>query len=119
MLDLWNYKATVVNVVDGDTIDATIRIGFLLTTTQRLRFLGVNCPEVHGPTRSAGLAAAEFTRQSLLGKDVVVHTEKDDVFGRWLAVVYVDGASFNQRLLDEGFAVPFMTAAKSLPSPPS
>lgn len=120
MLDLYNYKARVSNVVDGDTCDVTLRLGLFLTATLRLRLLGVNSPEMHGATHAAGLAAKEFAERELLGKDVFIHTEKDDAFGRWLAIVYVDGdgESFNDRLIRGGFAVPFTTAGKSLrPAP--
>jgi micrococcal nuclease len=104
---LYYYRAKVVNVVDGDTIDAEISVGFHASLTARLRLLGVNCPEVHGATKEAGLAAAAFTRAALLGKDVLIRTEKSDVFGRWLASVFVDGVAFNASLLAQGHAVPF------------
>lgn len=39
------YKAKIINVVDGDTVDATIDVGFKMTTVQRLRLLGINTPE--------------------------------------------------------------------------
>lgn len=108
MLTLYNYKATIVNVVDGDTVDCVLDLGFRASLTLRLRLLGVNAPEVHGPTRAAGLAARSFVAEHLLGRDVVVHTEKADVFGRYLAAITLDGEDFNRKLIDEGFAVPFM-----------
>lgn len=113
-IGFYNYKAKIVNVVDGDTVDVAVSVGFLLTATLRLRLLGVNAPEMHGSTRDAGRAARAFVESNLLGKDVVIHTEKGDAFGRWLSVIYLDGELFNQRLIDEGHAVPFMTAEKSL-----
>jgi micrococcal nuclease len=113
-MDLYNYEAKVTNVVDGDTCDLEISLGFYLRATHRIRLLGVNSPEMHGPGHAAGLAAKEFATSALLGKNVVIHTEKSDVFGRWLAVVYLDGDNFNERLLREGFAVPYRTAGHSL-----
>lgn len=106
---LHNYEATVVNVVDGDTVDADVALGFHLTARLRLRLLGVNCPEMRGPTRQAGIAARMFVFDNLFGKEVIIHTEKADDFGRYLARITLDGVDFNRRLIDEGFAVPFMT----------
>jgi micrococcal nuclease len=105
---MYEYDAKVINVVDGDTVDCVISLGFYLTATHRLRLLGVNCPEVHGPTRAEGLKAAEYTRATLLGQTVRIRTAKSDSFGRWLCQVFVDGLDFNQSLIDRGLAVPFM-----------
>lgn len=104
------YKARVDKVVDGDTLQITLDLGLRLSTVQRVRLLGVNTPEVHAPepeAREAALRAKAFTAAELEGKDVLVRTEKDDAFGRWLAVVYVDGQEWNTKLLDHGLAVPY------------
>jgi micrococcal nuclease len=105
---MYEYDAKVINVVDGDTIDCDIDLGLFLHATHRLRLLGVNCPEVHGPTKAEGLKAAEYTRVTLLGQTVRIRTAKSDSFGRWLCQVYLDGLDFNQSLVDRGLAVPFM-----------
>jgi micrococcal nuclease len=105
---MYEYDAKVINIIDGDTVDCVISLGFYLTATHRLRLLGVNCPEVHGPTRAEGLKAAEYTRATLLGQTVRIRTAKSDSFGRWLAQIYVDGLDFNQSLIDRGLAVPYM-----------
>jgi micrococcal nuclease len=105
---MYEYQGKVINVVDGDTLDIEVDLGFLLHATHRLRLLGVNCPEVHGPTRAAGLMAAGYTRNALLGKTVRIRTAKADDFGRWLAQVYLDGLDFNADLIAKGLAVPYM-----------
>ncbi len=113
----YEYHAKIINVVDGDTIDAELRavvdIGFHMvyqvTFVKRLRLLGVDCPESRGATREEGKAASDFTRRELLDRQVVIRTEKGDAFDRWLCDVRVEGVHFNRRLVDEGFAVPFMT----------
>jgi micrococcal nuclease len=107
MLDLYNYKATIIEVVDGDTVTALIRLGLYLTATHRLRLLGIDTPELRGPTREAGLAAKAFVVEHLLGRDVIIHTEKDDAFGRWLGLIYLDGVPFNDLLIAAGHAVPY------------
>jgi micrococcal nuclease len=93
----WLYPARCINVVDGDTIDVELDVGFRSIRTERLRLLGVNCPETKGATREAGLRAKAATMEWL--NDVqfapvrhpfplIVETYKSDVFGRYLARVW-------------------------------
>lgn len=108
MDDLYKYNAVITNVVDGDTVDATIDVGFGFQTQQRLRLLGINCPEMHGAAHLAGQAAKDYTISRALNKSVVIQTHKHDSFGRWLATVWVDGDSLNAAILAAGHAIPFM-----------
>jgi micrococcal nuclease len=105
---MYEYDAKVINVVDGDTIDCIVALPFFLTATHRFRLLGVNCPEVHGPTRVAGLEAAAYTRETLLGKTVRLRSAKSDDFGRFLAQIYIGDVDFNADLIARGLAVPYM-----------
>jgi micrococcal nuclease len=105
---IYEYDAKIINVVDGDTIDCVVSLPFYLTATHRFRLLGVNCPEVHGDTKAAGLEAAAYTRATLLGQTVRIRTAKSDSFGRWLAQVFLGDVDFNQSLIDRGLAVPYM-----------
>jgi len=112
---LWTYRARVVAVVDGDTLDVTLDQGLHTTRTERLRLLAVNAPEVKGQSKPAGLAATAFVRAWLAeaGADewpLVVRTERADAFGRFLARVWrtSDGACLNDALLAAGQAVRFM-----------
>ena len=94
----WLFPAKCVNVVDGDTIDVVLDVGFHATRTERLRLLGVNAPEMHGPSHDAGVAAKTFTTQTIVGWQtpavvgldwpLMVQTHKTDVFGRYLARVW-------------------------------
>lgn len=105
---MYEYRANIFNVVDGDTVDATIDVGFHMTAKLRLRLLGVNAPEMHGESRVAGEKAKHFTTQ-LLDQDVVITTHKSDSFGRWLANISLsNGKLFNDLLIQSGNAVPFM-----------
>jgi endonuclease YncB( thermonuclease family) len=101
----YEYAAVVTRVIDGDTIVATVDLGFYLTASIAFRLLGVDTPEVTGPTRAQGLAAAEFTRSQLLGKPIRIRTAKSDSFGRWLCNISLDGKDFNRELINLGFAV--------------
>lgn len=110
---LFNYKAKVTNVVDGDTVDAIISLGFYLTATLRLRLLGVNTPEMHGPTKEAGKIAKDFVKTMLLDKEVLIHTEKGDSFGRWLAIIYIGDVCFNDLLIKEGYAISYLSSGSN------
>jgi len=104
------YKARVEKVVDGDTIEVTIDLGFLLTTRRRLRLLRVNTAEIHAQEDSLRQKAAnakERMIELLTGKDILIRTEKADSFGRFLAEVWLDEMNVNDWLLAEGLAVPF------------
>jgi micrococcal nuclease len=107
-MNQYEYNATVINVVDGDTIDAIVELPFNLTATHRFRLLGVNCPEVHGPTKAEGLKAADYTRQALLGRTVRLRSAKSDDFGRYLAQIWIGDLDFNRSLIANGLAVPYM-----------
>jgi micrococcal nuclease len=112
---MYEYQGKVINIVDGDTVDIQVDVGYFITTTHRFRLLGVNCPEVHGETKAAGLEAAAYTRATLLGQTVRIRTAKSDSFGRWLAQVFLGDVDFNQSLVDRGLAVPYMVGKVALP----
>lgn len=104
------YKAKVINVVDGDTIDVVIDVGFKLTTTLRLRLLGVDTAELTSKDaveRAKAQEAKLYVIQELLNKDVIIQTEKSDSFGRYLAKVMIADRDFNDELLQKGLAVPY------------
>lgn len=113
---LWVYRARVIRVIDGDTLDIEIDAGLRAYRHERVRLSSVNTPELKGATRPAGLAAAGYvtTWLGLVPADqewpLIVQTAKGDAFGRWLARVWrrSDGRELNADLLAAGHAVPFM-----------
>ena len=111
------YKAQVKSVIDADTIDVLIDLGFGVHTMQRLRLYGIDAQEMK---TEAGKVAKEYVKSVLLGADaamfVYVRTLKDkkDKYGRKLAVVYFDpvsmlldhmASSFNLQIVHNGHAV--------------
>lgn len=113
----WAFDANMLNVVDGDTVDVELDIGFHTRRIERLRLLGVNTPELHATdpqVRTAAAAAKLFTVQWMHAHispaaewSFRVQTEKTDAFGRYLATVWAidDGSCLNDELLAQGFAV--------------
>ncbi|MEU8378691.1 thermonuclease family protein [Streptosporangium sp. NPDC048865] len=86
--DLYVYAAIVARVVDGDTLDLLVDLGFTTQTRQRIRLAGVYAPELGTPE---GEAAAEFTRGWVAehGPALLVKTLRDrkERYGRYLGVV--------------------------------
>jgi len=101
---------TVVNVVDGDTIDIDIPDGQYENT--RIRLWGIDTPETKNPNVGAmyfGPEAAEFARKLVLGKPVTVYLDEGNdtrgKYGRLLAYVKLPNDGFlNEVLLTEGYA---------------
>lgn len=100
---------TVLNVVDGDTLDINIPDGKYERT--RIRLWGVDTPETKHPEKGImyfGPEATDFTRKSALGKRVTIYLEEHRTrgkYGRLLAYVQLpDGRFLNEALLSEGFA---------------
>jgi micrococcal nuclease len=121
----YQYRAQCTNVVDGDTIDVTLDLGLHLTSTQRVRILGVNCPELHAKDTQTRLLAQDakvYTEEILTELHEVAHdtgndwpfiitTTKSDSFGRYLATVSsVDFPEWDlgAALIANGHAVAFM-----------
>jgi micrococcal nuclease len=105
-------KATLVRVVDGDTLVLDIDLGFgIWRRGQTARVLGVNCPEMHGESKAAGRDAKAFTQNWFDGRDVTVRTELEsrdtDSFGRVLVEVWQGERSLAADLLAASHAVPF------------
>lgn len=96
---MYEYKAKITNVVDGDTFDMDIDLGFHIHIHERVRLLEVDTPEKFGKEKELGLAVKEFAAEKFNGKEVIIQSEKADVaaetdsFGRWLANVYLAGES--------------------------
>lgn len=89
------YQAKVLSVVDGDTIDVELDLGFNTFTKQRLRLLGFNTPERGQPGFEL---ATTYLKNHLANhqNSLLVNTTKRDSFGRWLAHLYgKDGFDIN------------------------
>jgi micrococcal nuclease len=92
---VWSYRARVDRIIDGDTIDVVVDLGFRIEHTIRLRLAGVNTPEVRGEERQEGLIAKAFVEEWVESAVVQnelwpirIETEKTGKYGRWIAVVY-------------------------------
>jgi micrococcal nuclease len=107
------YVRKVENVVDGDTIDVLIDLGFDILFQSRVRLAGIDTPESRTKDlaeKALGLEAKEYLKKALKdAKFVVIKTEKMDSsekYGRILGWVYVDGntVSLNDMMINDGYA---------------
>ena len=93
---MFQYKAIITNVVDGDTFDMDIDLGFHIHIHERVRLLGIDTPEKFGKEKELGLIMKSFATKYFLGKEVVIKSEKvdeaanTDSFGRWLVNVCIN-----------------------------
>jgi micrococcal nuclease len=106
---LYVYKAKLDRVVDGDTIDATIDLGFDTWAFRRIRLAGIDAPETRTRDlveKQAGFASKERLEALLgpVGSPFVLHSLSLDKYGRVLGVLWVDDKNINDTLLQEGHA---------------
>lgn len=102
-MDKYDYifAAVIYNVVDGDTVDAELDLGFKLKLKQRLRLSGIDTPERGQPGYNEAKTALI---ESVMTKRVSIITHKPSKFGYYLADIFVDGININEKMLTEGFA---------------
>jgi len=112
-LTLFQYKAFVTAVYDGDTCTVDIDLGLhTWLRKEKIRLYGINAPELRGSERSQGLLSRDFLRTLILNKEIILKTIKDEKgkYGRYLGEIYVANQSgkylcVNSELVKKGFAV--------------
>lgn len=106
---MYQYRCQVTKVIDGDTIEAVVDLGFRVKITERFRLLGIDTPEITGLEKEAGLKAKEWLVNYLAQYDYkcMIDSTKGDKYGRWLAVIFVatESISVNDIMVNEGIAI--------------
>lgn len=105
------YNAKVINIVDGDTVDVNVDLGFNIFFKVRLRLNGINTPELKESDpvkREMANKAKARVAELIKDRDVIIESRKMDKYGRYLADIYVDSLHVNQQLISEGLAVSYM-----------
>jgi len=103
------YNATLVRVVDGDTIDAMIDLGFDIWVKKRIRLFGINAPESRTKDleeKKCGLSSKKKLKELLeeAGGKFILTSEGVGKFGRCLGTIYTGETNINELLLKEGYA---------------
>jgi micrococcal nuclease len=101
---MYEYRAKCRNVVDGDTVDLIVDLGFYMSAALRFRLQGINAPE---KWHVGGGDATAWLEQQSLGREFAIRTEKADSFGRWVCLIKrdEDEETVNKRMVDEGHAL--------------
>ena len=118
---MYEYKVKVIDVIDGDTIDVVIDLGFDIFTNKRIRLAGIDCPESRTTDlneKRLGTEAKEYLKLLLVNaSNVVVKTLPADTYekyGRVLGKLYIDSSviSVNELMVSRGYAWSYDGGAK-------
>jgi len=122
----YNFRVIEINrVLDGDTIDVTIDLGFDLYKKERVRVAGVDTPEKRtkdAEEKALGIDATNWLKDHLDGAingddDLIIRTELDGgvgKYGRLLGWLYIgtEEVSLNEQMIEEGYAWPYAGGTK-------
>ena len=111
---MYQYKIKkITRIIDGDTIDIDIDLGFNLTITHRVRLKGINAAETRTKDleeKAEGIKARLWLEKELAREgEWIIETHKEDKYGRILGTLYLSGdpVTVNERMLNEGIAEPY------------
>ena len=110
---VYRYRARLLYIHDGDTLDVEVDLGFRVHVRTPVRLLGLNAPELSTPEGRDSLAwVSQWMTGAGIATNLVIDSAKPgdysgDKYGRWLATVYdTAGRCLNADLLASGHAVP-------------
>tara|TARA_B100000900_G_scaffold415140_1_gene443961 strand:- start:493 stop:930 length:438 start_codon:yes stop_codon:yes gene_type:complete len=110
---------SIKKIIDGDTFDCILDLGFDVLLEARVRMAGIDTPESRTrdlTEKKFGLASKEYLVEKINNaEDIIVRTELDNEkgkFGRILGTVYLDGVNVNQKMIDEHYAVGYHGQSK-------
>ena len=118
----FSYRVNkVTKVVDGDTIDVIIDLGFDIMYKSRVRLFGIDTPESRTRDlveKKYGLMSKDYLKEALKNAEkIVIKTHKGEEtgkFGRILGEIFCDGVNINQQMCDDHHAVPYVGQNKDL-----
>jgi micrococcal nuclease len=109
-VELYVYRCKILRVVDADTVDAELDLGFGIKMTQRFRINDYDAPETWRPKSEAerihGHEATARATELLMGKEVFLKSSKiPGIYGRYGGTIWLDdGRDFKDVMISEGFA---------------
>ncbi len=117
---MYEYKCEVTRVVDGDTIDCILDLGFSILHKCRVRLYGIDTPESRTrdlDEKARGKLASKFLEDSIKnGKEVILRSELKDSkgkYGRVLGSIVVDDTDINQAMVEQNLAVKYFGQSKA------
>lgn len=110
MKHLFNYSGYVTHIVDGDTIDVSLDLGFHVKLDLRIRLALINTPELNSDipvVHTSALIAKNKLEEKILNRTVTIDSKGKDRYGRWIAIVKLGNRDINKEMLTEGLAVEY------------
>lgn len=103
---MYEYRATVIRVVDADTLWLDADLGFDIKRKDSFRLYGIDAPELPTPE---GLTARDWLIERLTRGPLTITTYKDrrERYGRYLATLWIEGVNLNEAMIEAGHAVPY------------
>lgn len=115
----YSYRVkSIKKIIDGDTFDCIMDLGFDVLLEARVRMMGIDTPESRTrdlEEKKFGLLAKEYLTEKLSTEDIIVTTEVDNEkgkFGRILGWVWCNGVNINNQMIDEHMAVAYHGQSK-------
>jgi micrococcal nuclease len=116
---MYEYSCKVERVVDGDTVDVVLNLGFDIMYKSRVRLYGIDTPESRTRNldeKARGKMAGAFLKNKIdAGEKIVIQTKLKDSrgkFGRVLGNIIVDGININQLMIDNYHAAAYFGQSK-------
>lgn len=115
---MYEYRCEVVKIIDGDTVDVDIDLGFgIWMRKERIRLFGIDTPESRTrdlEEKKYGLAAKEFLTKWLSAGNIILKTQKDaeGKFGRILGELWYNDVNINKKMVFEHHAVSYHGQSK-------
>ena len=116
---MYEYRCKVLRIVDGDTVDVDIDLGFgIWMHRERIRILGIDTPESRTKDleeKAFGLAAKQYVKDLMpIGSQQIIKTEKDKTgkFGRVLGDFIIEGKLLTELMIENNHAVPYNGQSK-------
>lgn len=108
---MYEYYTKIEKVIDGDTVDVFIDLGFSVWHKERIRLVGVDTAEKN---TVFGKATKKLLVDTLEGKKVRLQVSKPDKYGRYLGIIFLnDSESINDQMIKHGIAKPYGGDSKS------
>ena len=115
VITMYEYKADIIRVIDGDTVVMNIDLGFGIRFQETVRLAGINTPEIFGVKKDSdeykkGIEAKTLVENLLRDSSIMIQTEKDKKgkYGRYIATIIIKGIdgdiNLNERLVTENLA---------------
>jgi len=108
---MYDFEAVIIKVIDGDTFDFRVDLGFSITVQERIRLQGVDTPELRGAYKEFGYEVKEYVEGQILYEKVHIYVYKKGKYGRYVADVFYKDM-FEK--LPEGVKRPWISLADDL-----